>query len=162
MSRVLADILGARNPEFSFGLRKLESIAGLPRADIRLMLDVQQKARDKIMMLGFDPKATTGGTMIFRFAWSLSLVVAVAFIGIFLDPRHEIPWHKYPGDVLWWRPFVRMAAYSYVAYSVSALIWFLCKRKFRPEKLRTAPDRLLVKPRHDTAVIPTIKESKND
>ena len=63
MSRVLADILGARNPEFSFGLRKLESIAGLPRADIRLMLDVQQKARDKIMMLGFDPKATTGAEL---------------------------------------------------------------------------------------------------
>ena len=115
-----------------------------------------------LYQIWFDPKATTGGTMIFRFAWSLSLVVAVAFIGIFLDPRHEIPWHKYPGDVLWWRPFVRMAAYSYVAYTLSVLIWFLWNRKFHPEKLRTTPDKLLVKPRHDTAVIPTIKESKND
>ena len=115
-----------------------------------------------LYQIWFDPKATTGGTMIFRFAWSLSLVVAVIYVGIFVDPRHDIPWYEYPGDVLWWRPIVRAAAYSYVAYTISALIWFLWKRKFRPEKLRTAPDRLLVKPRHDTAVISTIKESKND
>ena len=105
----------------------------------------------------FDPKATTGGKMIFRFALSLSLVVSVIYIGIFVDPRHE-----YPGDTVWWRPAARLAAYGYVAYTITALIWFLWKRKFRPEKLDTAPDKLLVKPRHDTAEVPTIKEKHND
>ena len=55
----------------------------------------------------FDPKATTGGKMIFRFAWSRGLVVAVIFVGIFIDPRHDIPWYEYPGDTIWWRPVAR-------------------------------------------------------
>lgn len=110
----------------------------------------------------FDPKATTGGKMIFRFAWSLSLVVAVIFVGIYIDPRHDIPWYEYPGDTLWWRPAIRTGAYTYVAYTITALIVFLWKRKFRPEKLKTAPDKLLVKPRHDTADIPTITEHYYD
>ena len=110
----------------------------------------------------FDPKATTGGRMIFRFALSLSLVVTVIFIGIFVDPRHDIPWHEYPGDTIWWRPAIRLAAYGYVSYTITALIRFLWKRKFRPETLRPAPDKLLVKPRHDTAELPTIKEKYND
>ena len=110
----------------------------------------------------FDPKATTGGKMIFRFAWSLILVVAVIDVGIFIDPRQDLPWYEYPRDTIWWRPIIRAAAYSYVSYTISALILFLWKRKFRPEKLKTAPDRLLVKPRHDTAEIPTIKEHYDD
>ena len=110
----------------------------------------------------FDPKATTGGKMIFRFALSLSLVVAVIYMGIFVYPRHDIPWHEYPGGTVWWRPAALLAAYGYVAYTITALIWFLWKRKFRPEKLDTAPDKLLVKPRHDTAELPTIKEKHHD
>ena len=110
----------------------------------------------------FDPRATTGGKMIFRFAWSLSLVVDIIFVGIFFDPRHDIPWYEYPGDTIWWLPAIRMGAYLYVAYTISALILFLWKRKFRPEKLKTAPDKLLVKPRHDTAEVPTIKENTHD
>lgn len=110
----------------------------------------------------FDPRATTGGRMIFRFALSLGLVVSVIVVGIFVDPIYDIPWHAYPGDTIWWRPIVRLGAYAYVAYTITALIIFLWKRKFRPERLRTAPDKLLVKPRHDTAEIPTIKENNND
>lgn len=115
-----------------------------------------------LYLIWFDPKATTGGRMIFRFAWSLGLVVAIIFVGIFIDPRHDIPWYEYPGDTIWWRPVARMLAYSYTSYTISALILFLWKRKFRPEKLSTAPDKLLVKPRHDTAELPTIKENEND
>ena len=110
----------------------------------------------------FDPSATTGGKMIFRFALSLSLVVAVIVVGIFIDPRHDIPWYEYPGDTIWWRPIVLLGAYLYVAYIITSLVIFLWKRKFYPQKLKRAPDKELVKPRHDTAEVPTIKENKND
>ena len=110
----------------------------------------------------FDPSATTGGKMIFRFALSLSLVVALIVVGIFIDPRHDVPWYEYPGDTIWWRPIVRLGAYTYVAYTITSLVIFLWKRKFYPQKLKRAPDKELVKPRHDTAEVPTIKENKND
>lgn len=110
----------------------------------------------------FDPSATTGGKMIFRFALSLSMVLAVIVVGIFIDPRHDIPWYEYPGDTIWWRPIVRLGAYLYVAYTITSLVTFLWKLKFYPQKLKRTPDKELVKPRHDTAEIPTIKEKKND
>ena len=110
----------------------------------------------------FDPRATTGGKMIFRFALSLSLVVAIIVVGIFIDPRHDIPWYEYPGDTIWWRPIVRLGACLYVAYTITSLVTFLWKRKFYPQKLKRTPDKELVKPRHDTAEVPTIKENKND
>ena len=110
----------------------------------------------------FDPSATTGGKMIFRFALSLSMVVAVIVVGILIDPRHDIPWYEYPQDTIWWRPIVRLGAYLYVAYTITSLVIFLWKRKFYPQKLKRAPDKELVKPRHDTSEVPTIKENKND
>ena len=110
----------------------------------------------------FDPSATTGGKMIFRFSLSLSMVVAVIVVGIFIDPRHDLPWYEYPGDTIWWRPTIRLGAYLYVAYTITSLVNFLWKRKFHPQALKRAPDKELVKPRHDTAEIPTIKEKKND
>ena len=110
----------------------------------------------------FDPGATAGGRMIFRFALSLTLVIAVIVIGIFIDPRHDIPWYEFPGDTVWWRPTVRLGAYLYVAYAITKLVVFLWKRKFHPERLKTAPDKLLVKPRHDTAEIEIIKEQDHD
>ena len=109
----------------------------------------------------FDPSATTGGKMIFRFALSLSLVVAVLVVGVFIDQRHDIPWYEYPGDNIWWRPTIRLAAYTYVSYTITSLVIFLWKCKFYPQKLKRAPDKELVKPRHDTAEVPTIKENKN-
>ena len=110
----------------------------------------------------FEPSATTGGKMIFRFALSLSMVVAVIVVGIFIDPRHDIPWYEYPGDTIWWRPPILLGAYLYVAYTISSLVRFLWKRKFQPQKIKRIPDKELVKPRHDTGEIPTIKENKND
>ena len=110
----------------------------------------------------FDPSATTGGKMIFRFVLSLSMVVALIVVGIFIDPRHDIPWYEYPGDTIWWRPTIRLAVYTYISYTITSLVIFLWKRKFYPQKLKRAPDKELVKPRHDTAEVPTIKENKND
>lgn len=110
----------------------------------------------------FDPSATTGGKMIFRFSLSLSMMVAVIVVGIFVDPRYDLPWYKYPGDTIWWRPTIQLGAYLYVAYTITSLLRFLWKRKFHPQELNQAPDKELVKPRHDTAEVPTIKEKKND
>ena len=110
----------------------------------------------------FDPSATTGGKMIFRFALSLSLVVAVIVVGIFIDPRHDLPWYAYPGDTVWWSPVARLAAYLYVAYTITSLVIFLWKRKFYPQKIKRVPDKDLVRPRHDTDEVPIIKEKQND
>ena len=65
----------------------------------------------------FDPSATTGGKMIFRFVLSLSMVVALIVVGIFVDPRHDIPWYEYPGDTIWWRPTIRLAVYTYISHT---------------------------------------------
>ena len=110
----------------------------------------------------FNPRLTTGGRMIFRFSLSLFFVMVLVVIGIYLNPGHDLSWLEYPEDVLWWRPVLRLVAYGYVAYTITALVIFLWNRKFHPEKLTTAPDKLLVKPRHDTAEVPTIKEKHND
>lgn len=110
----------------------------------------------------FDPSATTGGTIIFRFALSLSLVVAVIVVGIFVDPRHDLSWYEYAGDIIWWRPVIRLAVYLYVAYTITSLVIFLWKRKFHPEEIKRSPDKDLVRPRHDTDEVPTIKEKQND
>lgn len=110
----------------------------------------------------FAPSATTGGKMIFRLSLSLSMVLAVIVVGIFVDPRHDPLWYKYPGDTIWWRPPILLGAYLYVAYTITSLVRFLWKRKFHPQELKRAPDKELVKPRHDTAEVPTIKENEND
>ena len=109
----------------------------------------------------FDPSATTGGKMIFRFSLSLSMVVAVIVAGIFIDQRHDLPWYKYPGDTIWWRPTIWLGVYLYVAYTITSLVRFLWKRKFNPQKLKRAPDKELVKPRHDTERFRHKRKSKN-
>ena len=110
----------------------------------------------------FDPSATTGGQMIFRFSLSLTMMVGVIVVFSFMEPRHDPPWYTYPDDIIWWRPPILLGAYLYVAYTISSLVRFLRKRKFHPETIKRAPDKELVKPRHDTDEIPTIKEKKND
>ncbi|HSX06893.1 MAG TPA: hypothetical protein VLG92_04175 [Candidatus Saccharimonadia bacterium] len=60
MSRVLAQLLGASEPAFRLQLQQLERAAGMPGADIRLMMEVINNTRDKIRMLGLDPHDTTG------------------------------------------------------------------------------------------------------
>lgn len=87
----------------------------------------------------FDPRATTGGKLVFRFALSLIGVIGLVFISLFIDPRMGSQWFMYPGDVIWWRPTLRLAAYVYVAYTITSLSVLLVIRKFWPEKLKTAP-----------------------
>lgn len=60
MSRVLANILGSAEPAFRQQIDRLERAAGLPGADIRLMMHVTNETRGKIRQLGLDPHDTTG------------------------------------------------------------------------------------------------------
>lgn len=60
MSRVLAQLMGAAEPAFRAQLLQLEKAAGLPGADIRLMMEIVNETRGKIRDLGLDPQDTTG------------------------------------------------------------------------------------------------------
>lgn len=60
MARALADLLGVNTPDFHLGLRELERAGGAPRADIRLMVDIEREVRGKLRQLGLDPVNTTG------------------------------------------------------------------------------------------------------
>jgi len=60
MTRVLSELLGAREPDFRLGLRRLERASGEPNADIRLSSEITQRTQAKIKELGLDPQDTTG------------------------------------------------------------------------------------------------------
>ncbi len=60
MARVLAELLGATEPGFRQQLARLERAAGMPSADIHLMVQVVNETRSKIRELGLDPRDTTG------------------------------------------------------------------------------------------------------
>ena len=60
MTRVLSELLGAREPHFRLGLKQLEQAAGLPSEDIRLSTEVMRKLQDKLRELSLDPRDTTG------------------------------------------------------------------------------------------------------
>jgi len=60
MSRVLAELMGAAEPAFRQQLMQLERAAGLPGADIRLMMEIVNETRSKVRELGLDPHNTTG------------------------------------------------------------------------------------------------------
>lgn len=60
MSRVLAQLMGAAEPQFRAQVMRLEQAAGLPGADIRLMMDIVGETRGKLRDLGLDPHNTTG------------------------------------------------------------------------------------------------------
>jgi hypothetical protein len=96
----------------------------------------------------FDPKATTAGRFVFRFALSLIGVIGLVVISLFVDPSVGRKWFEYPGDILDWRPLGRLVIYAYVSYTITGLAVLLGYRKWRPEYLRVAPDvHDLVKPR---------------
>ena len=108
----------------------------------------------------FDPKATTGGQLIFRFMVSLVGVVGLIFLGIFVDPAPDREWFIYPADYVdAWRPLVRFVVYGYVAFTATSLSVLLIKRKWFPHMLRIAPSQELVKPRHETSEIPVVGKS---
>ena len=60
MTRVLSELLGAKEPEFRLGLRQLERAGGAPSADIRLSAELQQAVQAALRELGLDPHDTTG------------------------------------------------------------------------------------------------------
>lgn len=97
----------------------------------------------------FDPKATTAGRFIFRFALSLVGIIGLSFIGVFIDPSPGRAVLQFPGDVLWWRPAIRLVGYGYVAFTVTGLCVLLYNRKWHPNRLRTILDREIVKTRQE-------------
>lgn len=60
MTRVLSELLGAKEPEFRLGLRQLERASGAPSADIRLSAELHQAVQTALRELGLDPTDTTG------------------------------------------------------------------------------------------------------
>ncbi len=60
MSRLLSDLLGAREPAFSQHIASLEQASGSPGVDLRLASDISAKVRQKLRELGLDPADTTG------------------------------------------------------------------------------------------------------
>lgn len=89
--------------------------------------------------LFFDPRATTGGRLIFRFVTSIFTIMVLVFIGVFIDPHAQQQWFDYPGDVVWWRPIVRLIGYAFAAYTITSLAILLVKRKWFSHKIDTAP-----------------------
>lgn len=95
----------------------------------------------------FDPRATTGGRLIFQFMLSLVGIISLNVISVFIDPSRDIEWYIYPDDVEPWRPVVRFVIYAFVAYAISSLSVLLVFRKWFPQKLKKASDITLVKVR---------------
>lgn len=107
----------------------------------------------------FDPKATTAGKMIFRFMLSLVGIIALVFIGIFINPSHSNGPFSGPGPVVdWWRPVLRFGIYGYVAFTITSLAAALIMRKWFPERVKKKSDLDLVKPRHDTNDITVVPD----
>lgn len=88
----------------------------------------------------FDPNATTAGKFLLRFVASLAGVIGLVVIGVFVDPSAGRSWGEVPPGIEPWRPILRFAVYAYVAYTITALNVLLWFRKFRPHRLRTAPE----------------------
>ena len=110
----------------------------------------------------FDPKATTGGRLIFRFMVSLVGVIGLLYLGIFVDPAPDREWFLYPDGVEPWRPTLRVLIYGYVAFTITSLAVLLVRRKWFPHSVKTAPSDELVKPRHETSEIPVVKPHSGD
>jgi hypothetical protein len=97
----------------------------------------------------FEPRATTGGRLILRFAVSILGIVFLVFLGVYVDPVGGRTWYSYQGDAADWRPFVRFIGYIFVAYTITSLTVFLFIRKFLPHKVKNAEERDFVRPRSE-------------
>jgi hypothetical protein len=60
MTRVLSELLGAKQPGFGMTIRQLEAATGKPSTDIRLTSEISQRAQQKLRTLHLDPHDTTG------------------------------------------------------------------------------------------------------
>ncbi len=63
MAGFLADLLGAREPQFTFAVKDLEKASGYPSADVHLITDISGKVQRKKRELGLDPHDTTGAEL---------------------------------------------------------------------------------------------------
>lgn len=60
MSRVLSQLLDAKEPVFTMALNQLEEKSGHPSVDVRLTSGISAKVHQKIREVGLDPNDTTG------------------------------------------------------------------------------------------------------
>ena len=60
MTRMLSELLSAKEPDFRLMLQQLERANGEPCEDIRLSSEINQKVQSKIRSLGLDPTDTSG------------------------------------------------------------------------------------------------------
>lgn len=88
----------------------------------------------------FDPRATTGGRLIFQFMLSLVGIISLNIIGIFINPSANNIWYQFPEGVEVWRPTVRLIIYGFVAYAVTSLAVLLVLRKWFPKRVKKASD----------------------
>lgn len=65
MSRLLSDLLGAREPVFTQHINHLEQECGNPGVDLRLSSDISKQVRMKLKELGLDPSDTEGKELYF-------------------------------------------------------------------------------------------------
>lgn len=63
MSRILSELLGAKEPTFSLSLRRLEQATGEAGVDVRLTAEIVSKVQQKIRQLALDPEDTTGAEL---------------------------------------------------------------------------------------------------
>jgi hypothetical protein len=63
MTRVLTELLGAREPAFHLDLQQLERVSGRAGADIRLTAEIERAMRVKLAELGLHPTDTTGAEL---------------------------------------------------------------------------------------------------
>lgn len=60
MARVLRDLLDAEEPIFSEAIKQLEDISGRTSADIKLIVEITQKAHESMRLMGLEPALVTG------------------------------------------------------------------------------------------------------
>lgn len=60
MSKMLSELLDAKEPLFSIALKKLEDVSGNPSADVRLTAEIIGKVHIATKALGLDPSDTAG------------------------------------------------------------------------------------------------------
>ncbi len=60
MSKLISQLLQAKEPLFSLSLKQLEQVSGNKSVDVRLTAEIIEKKNDRIKRLGLDPNDTTG------------------------------------------------------------------------------------------------------
>ena len=63
MSRLISDILEAKEPEFSHNLKEWERLANFPAVDIRMTLEMKRDIKHLLGELGLDQDDTTGSEL---------------------------------------------------------------------------------------------------